>query len=368
MIILSNAQIFSWIALFILIVTDSVCGTVRYFHMCRPYDGREEYYYPSRKWVTFFYLLPLLQIPYLADPFAPDAWIMAKSFNLIYLPTLAATLINSYFSGTVKKSGRFFLVLGLAFLVCLSLFAGIGDDFVHSHKSLLNIGIAVFSLLTLMYLALTIAWLYRLINAFSRGEYSDYESFPLPFAKIVIPVSIILVAMAIVVYCLDSPLIHGFFSLVLAATGLVFLINILHPLKAEGTAVLNDVKESIKDSDLLERTETVLNKNTSSLPAETLDRLERQVRECICEKKMFLNPKFSKTELAKEIGTNRTYLTAVFSERLGSFYSFVNSQRIDYAAEYLRQHPKATQAELAQNSGFGSVKSFVRAKQMIENQ
>ena len=99
--------------------------------------------------------------------------------------------------------------------------------------------------------------------------------------------------------------------------------------------------------------------------AEALDRLEMQVREYICEKQKFLNPKLNKTELARELGTNRTYLTTVFSERLGSFYSFVNKQRVEFARQYIKEHPKATQQEIALNSGFGSVKSYTRAKQTL---
>ncbi|MGM9752256.1 MAG: helix-turn-helix domain-containing protein [Candidatus Cryptobacteroides sp.] len=363
--ILSGGQIFSWIALFIQIVSFVVCGTIRYFHMCPPYSDNEAYHYPSRKWVSFFFLLPLLEIPYLADPFAPDAWFMVKAFYLIYIPTLNSTLIRSYFLDVKKIARQSFLVIGVIGMACLSVIASIGDDILSQHINILNIGLLTFTLVMLIYLSATLNWLRKLIKAFVHGEYSDDESFPLLFAKSIFPVCVISTVMAIAVYFWDNPVVFGVFCLILTVMGVAFLIEILPPQRIGDNPVVSEIKENLSDIKLFESAEEVLKKDNALLSDESLDRLEMQVREYICEKQKFLNPKLNKTELARELGTNRTYLTTVFSERLGSFYSFVNKQRVEFARQYIKEHPKATQQEIALNSGFGSVKSYTRAKQTL---
>lgn len=362
---MSSGGIFSCLALLVQIVAFAVCGVIRYFHMCPPFGDNEQYYYPSRKWVTFFYLLPLLELPYIVNPLAPDAWILVKAFNIIYIPTLASTLIRSYFLNRKKVARHGFLCIGVLVLLCLSLFACIRESILSEHKRLLSIGIMTLAGVMMIYLAVTMMWLRKIINAIIQGEYSDDESFPVPFAKRVLPEIAILVLLAIAVYFLDSPVAFGIFCIFFAIIGVSFLLAILSPQRHGEIPVVTDIKESVSEINLLESAEEVLKKENALLSEETLDKLEAQVRDHVCGKRMFLDPKLNKTELSQAIGTNRTYLTTVFTERLGSFYNFINTQRLEYSREYIKSHPNASKQEIALNSGFGSVKSYNRAKERL---
>ena len=43
-------------ACLVFIVTGIICAVVRWFHMCRPYDREEKYFYPVRRLVALGYL------------------------------------------------------------------------------------------------------------------------------------------------------------------------------------------------------------------------------------------------------------------------------------------------------------------------
>lgn len=47
--------------------------------------------------------------------------------------------------------------------------------------------------------------------------------------------------------------------------------------------------------------------------------------------------------------------------------TYMNQLRMEHAISYAAQHPNAKQAEIAQNSGFGSVKTYTRTKSRYEN-
>lgn len=56
-------------ACLVFIVTGIICAALRWFHMCRPYNREENYFYPARKEVALTYLLlSLIQIPYFLAP------------------------------------------------------------------------------------------------------------------------------------------------------------------------------------------------------------------------------------------------------------------------------------------------------------
>jgi len=80
------------------------------------------------------------------------------------------------------------------------------------------------------------------------------------------------------------------------------------------------------------------------------------------KKQAFLQPDISLSHLCCELGTNRTYLSSLINQHLGmNFNSFINTYRVNYINEYLKQHPKTSKEELAQLGGFGSVSSLKRA-------
>ena len=83
------------------------------------------------------------------------------------------------------------------------------------------------------------------------------------------------------------------------------------------------------------------------------------------DKKPYLNPKLRITDVASELNTNRTYMSAFINREYGmNFSRFINRCRLD-ELDRLHQLPRAkssTNMDLVLTAGFSSYRSYVRAK------
>ncbi len=78
-------------------------------------------------------------------------------------------------------------------------------------------------------------------------------------------------------------------------------------------------------------------------------------------KKPYLQYSLKLEELAAMLQTNRQYLSHLINtEYRQSFPDFINSLRIRHAQKYMVEHPRATQDDVARNSGFNSAQTFNR--------
>ncbi len=95
------------------------------------------------------------------------------------------------------------------------------------------------------------------------------------------------------------------------------------------------------------------------------------------KKRLFLRNDLVIEMLAREVGTNRTYLSrAIHLQKGVSFSDYVNSRRICYAKECIQTYitnaidgksdPDLTTEDLALLSGFGSKRNFIRYFKKIE--
>lgn len=79
------------------------------------------------------------------------------------------------------------------------------------------------------------------------------------------------------------------------------------------------------------------------------------------EEKIYLNKDLTIWEVARLIGTNRTYISSVINNDFKqNFSSFVNSYRMKHAQAIKSQKPNINKEDLADMSGFGSVSSMHR--------
>jgi AraC-like DNA-binding protein len=81
----------------------------------------------------------------------------------------------------------------------------------------------------------------------------------------------------------------------------------------------------------------------------------------------YLDPNLTITSVAKQLDTNRTYLSEVVNEKYGMpFRELVNQLRIDYAKKLLLDEPKMTVVAVARSSGFLGSNQFVRKFRELE--
>lgn len=92
----------------------------------------------------------------------------------------------------------------------------------------------------------------------------------------------------------------------------------------------------------------------------------RRITELFRDENIFLNPNLKLSDIAKAIGTNRTYVSTFFNREVGcTFYDYVNGLRVDYACRLL-ENSKDKINIIAEKSGFNSAQSFIRVFNKIK--
>lgn len=77
--------------------------------------------------------------------------------------------------------------------------------------------------------------------------------------------------------------------------------------------------------------------------------------------RMYLTPGLSVDAVAKEIGTNRAYISRLLNRTYNStFPEFINGKRIKYAKQLLQDEPEAVLEYIALKSGFSTTSQFTR--------
>ena len=89
------------------------------------------------------------------------------------------------------------------------------------------------------------------------------------------------------------------------------------------------------------------------------DSLLTRFQTVMLNEQLFLQPSLSLQDIAERLHTNKTYISKLVNHSYNmSFPELLNSLRIDYAKQYIRNHPNAKQEEIARACGFLSASSF----------
>lgn len=91
--------------------------------------------------------------------------------------------------------------------------------------------------------------------------------------------------------------------------------------------------------------------------------LAQSLEQALVVDKVWKNPHLTLIDLAKMVGTNRTYLSNYLNNTLNTtFYDYINNFRLQAALEQIHDATStATMLEIAESSGFNSLSTFRRA-------
>ena len=89
------------------------------------------------------------------------------------------------------------------------------------------------------------------------------------------------------------------------------------------------------------------------------DSLLTRFQTVMLNEQLFLQPSLSLQDIAERLHTNKTYISKLVNNTYNlSFPEFLNTLRVDYAKQYIKNHPNAKQEEIARASGFLSASTF----------
>ena len=104
---------------------------------------------------------------------------------------------------------------------------------------------------------------------------------------------------------------------------------------------------------------SVKEKLFSSVAGSWDDSLLARFQNLMVNEQLFLQASLSLGDIAERLHTNKTYISKLVNNTYNlSFPELLNTLRIDYAEQYLLNHPDANQMEVAKACGFSSASSF----------
>ena len=221
------------LACYTYILSGVICAVVRWFHMCRPFDQRSDYFYPARRQVTFFYAATALQLPYMLCPGDPGSWFFARSFGILYYPVCFALLYHRFFQMRHLWSKKLsiayfcspFLLLGALFVIVVFH----QNDLLLPYKRLWECIMVCVSILLTYRLVKECRWVAKKVESYHTQNYSNESDFPFTFAKNMLYLPAVWLIVMWTLFLLDNQMVKAFIDLIIAAWHVLFLCHILHP-------------------------------------------------------------------------------------------------------------------------------------------
>ena len=231
--IFTQPENFYSLACYTYILSGVICAIVRWFHMCRPFDQRSDYFYPARRQVTFFYAATALQLPYMLCPGDPGSWFFARSFGILYYPVCFALLYHRFFQMRHLWSKKLsiayfcspFLLLGALFVIVVFH----QNDLLLPYKRLWECIMVCVSILLTYRLVKECRWVAKKVESYHTQNYSNESDFPFTFAKNMLYLPAVWLIVMWALFLLDNQMVKAFIDLIMAAWHVLLLCHILHP-------------------------------------------------------------------------------------------------------------------------------------------
>ena len=356
-------------AALVFIVCCLVCATVRWFHMCRPYDKQEKYCYPARRQVALSYLvMGVLQLPYFLHPSDPGTIVYIELISILYFPMCFAIMFRVYFRLKLFDKPLYDFAFAFDALLLLSLLLTTlcgGSGFIAAHsKAILAIG-ALLSLLLTAILLYIVLRLRRLIDYYHRQNYSDESDFPLVFARRVSLLPFIWIVFMWAVFLSGNMILKAVSDLLLSALMVAFLCVILHPQRIPKEDASKEEEQEEEMTELEECSQEVESAATGSVTEGDFDpEAKEQVLEIILER--FREPHLQKRDVLAQISKGKVTAASQYISAVG-YYNLINMFRLEYARQYSEAYPMVKQSIVAKEAGFASGPSFSKAKKSIRS-
>jgi len=118
---------------------------------------------------------------------------------------------------------------------------------------------------------------------------------------------------------------------------------------------------SVRDIPEEQEKETADTEQIVDTPSSTSILIYERLENMMNEQQIFLEKDLLLNDVAKKLGTNRTYLLLALSSCAQmTFKEYVNRKRIVYAEQLMEENPLTPKTEIATRSGYNSMSSFYR--------
>lgn len=125
---------------------------------------------------------------------------------------------------------------------------------------------------------------------------------------------------------------------------------------------------SMKDIPEEQEKDTDNNEEVAQTPSSHSILIYEKLESMMNEQQIFLQNDLLLNDVAKLLGTNRTYLLQALSSCAHmTFKEYINRKRITYAEQLMAKNPQTPKTEIATRSGYNSMSSFYRNLALYKN-
>lgn len=340
-------------------------ASIRWFHMCHPFDQHADYFYPARRVLTVDYLIPLMLIPTLFYGTEPDSSLLLHSFFAIFYPASFSLLFRTFFSFTLPFSIRHLLqpISALVYLLVLSVLVLIPEQQTEAYYPLLKTASVVIALGSLAHQLVVMRRLDKRIKEFYESQYSNDDNFPAHFAKQMLVGATTISVLTLLPLFVHHASVLIIIMLLFSILQTYFLLIFLHPHRKGATAFIAQEHElEVEDAVLKETQEKADAARVASehKEAQLYEKLLPRIDKVLVEDKLYLKPNLTIADVATAIGSNRTYTSMVFNKAHGSFLNYVNKLRIEHVLRLREEHADWKQNDIYLSSGFNTRASYIK--------
>ena len=401
--IFTQPEDFYSLACYTYILSGVICGVVRWFHMCHPFDKwGGDFFYPARRQMTFFYTATALQLPYVLCPGDPGTWLFARSFGILYYPVCFTILYHRYFqtdkpwrqwSAVTYFVTPFLLLGGLLFIVFFH-----QNNLLIPYKLTWEIAMGGVSILLSIHLFKECKWLIKKVDSYHTQNYSNESDFPFAFAKKILHLPALGLLMMWTLFILDNQMVKAYIDLFMATWQVQFLCRILHPNKMihseqnknnmdfienENMEQILQEKELFEkivqttDGQVLEEAPiddtsdepkliTYKEKLRLQMEQENWESVKNEVLTIVSRR--YLEPSLKRIEVVRDVSSMNHTLAGTFITQVG-FYRLVNAFRIRHYERLMASDSSANigQEAAAELCGFKNRWGLTNARKRLKD-
>ena len=346
----------------VFIVTNLYGWLLKRFFVPEAYRNNFHELYPAQKSVANFYLLQLVEVPYLLMIGRPDALFYANGTALLVFSSYIWVMVKGYFFLKMPSPVRRMLLLLPVWLCWLGMLLPLFGivEFTPTFRWTMTGIILTFYMLYMFMLDRFRQRLIRHIREVDEDEYSNEDDFPVKFAKSIKWLPLILCTFLFVNFLANEPIVKMIRDIVFTVIDVWFAIYTLNPHR-KAKKLPMELKQK------MEREDDKTSESKYHLSEAQCREMEGMLLTLVRDKQLYLNDHLSMNDLIRELHTNKTYLSEVIARSpYESFYKLVNTLRVEHACQLLKDDSNLKMEQVAFSSGFSSGSIFSQVFKRIK--
>lgn len=361
-----DSGLFFHSAILIYIVTGLCCAAVRQGHVCLPYKEDPDYYFPNRlRWVVT-YGLSIMLAGCVIFPHNEETIVAARCWLLLLTTNFMVT-------GVIKHCNKKSIFYKISYVTAVPIALAIGlcalswlhTGYLLQYQNLILATTAIIGLLFTVAALQTLFWVRTKLSQYYENKYSNEDNFPVNYAKEIIPRLLLLIPAIWLTFISSNRLVLGSAYIIISlfhVASLVYILDNHTPLAMKQKDVAKEKPEP--EMDEMEEAIEEEERTTTMKPNE---KLLEDLKTLMENERPYLNPNLTIMELAKMLDTSVEVLRFNCKNSYGSFIKMVNGYRLAHSKRISQEHPKYSKQAIAEESGFGSYRSLLRAEKATES-